>query len=282
MQIMSPNGNSVSAGTLKGVEHAILRLQSLAGREHRKVATASYRNISSNSNLPYTTAGTDAGRSRNISDYLRSPFDLATFGPRLLTGVLLSGQEVARDLPVDIEKASTLLQGPGPQSDKQEILAKEVETRLARYLQKGATVEAELLTAFTSLLPEDVKRNLPAELKDILLRGSVRGQVAPTPPTYQEAAAVPIAVVAKNQTAAEMEDLRGSVAALRVAIADLNANTDPAQTGVLKVIVRDARASLALRLQRLTPPALATSDVPLDLATREAKLLLQEAEAMAV
>ncbi len=76
----------------------------------------------------------------------------------------------------------------------------EVETRLARYLQKGATVEAELLTAFTSLLPEDVKRNLPAELKDILLRGSVRGQVAPTPPTYQEAAAVPIAVVAKNQT----------------------------------------------------------------------------------
>lgn len=75
-----------------------------------------------------------------------------------------------------------------------------MEARLAEYLQKGASVEAEFLTAFADLLPQDVKDNLPAELKDILLRGSIDKQVPPTPPTYQEAQAVPIATVAKNQT----------------------------------------------------------------------------------
>jgi len=62
-----------------------------------------------------------------------------------------------------------------------------------------------------------------------------------------------------SSAAAEMEDLRGSVAALRLAIADLNANTEVARTGVLQVNVRDSRASLAMRLQRLTPAALAMS-----------------------
>lgn len=76
----------------------------------------------------------------------------------------------------------------------------EIEARLAQYLQKGASVEAEVLTAFADMLPQDVKDNLPAELKDVLLRGSLDKQVPPTPPTYQEAEAVPIAVVAKTQT----------------------------------------------------------------------------------
>jgi len=217
-----------------------------------------------------------------LANYLASPFDFATFAPRLLTGVLMSAQEVARDLQGDIEKASTLLQGPRPQSEKQEILVKEVEARLAKYLQKGAALEAEVLTAVSDLLPEDVRRNMPPELKDIMLRGTLSKQVPPTPPTYEEAANVPIATVARNQTAAEMEDLRGSVAALRLAIADLNANTEVARTGVLQVNVRDSRASLAMRLQRLTPAALAMSDVPVEQATREAKLLLNEAEALAV
>ena len=75
-----------------------------------------------------------------------------------------------------------------------------METRLARFLQKGASLEADVLTAFADLLPEDVRRNMPPELKDVLLRGS--RQVPTTAPTLQEAVAVPIATVAKNQTGA--------------------------------------------------------------------------------
>jgi len=78
----------------------------------------------------------------------------------------------------------------------------EVEARLAKYLQKGAALEAEVLTAVSDLLPEDVRQNMPAELKDIMLRGTLSTQVPPTPPTYEEAATVPIATVAKNQTGA--------------------------------------------------------------------------------
>jgi hypothetical protein len=78
----------------------------------------------------------------------------------------------------------------------------EVEARLAKYLQKGAALEAEVLTAVSDLLPEDVRQNMPAELKDIMLRGTLSTQLPPTPSTYEEAAAVPIATVAKNQTGA--------------------------------------------------------------------------------
>jgi hypothetical protein len=62
-----------------------------------------------------------------------------------------------------------------------------------------------------------------------------------------------------SAAAAEMEDLRGAVVALRLAIADLNANTELAQSAVLQLNVRESRASLAMRLQRLTPAALAMS-----------------------
>ena len=58
---------------------------------------------------------------------------------------------------------------------------------------------------------------------------------------------------------AELEDLRNSIAELRLAIADLNANTDPAETAVLKINVRESRSSLAMRLQRLTPASLVAS-----------------------
>ena len=76
----------------------------------------------------------------------------------------------------------------------------EVEARLTEYLQKGAALEAEVLTAVAEMLPQDVRDGLPAELKDIFLRGSISKQVPPTPPTRQEAEAVPIATVARNQT----------------------------------------------------------------------------------
>lgn len=68
------------------------------------------------------------------------------------------------------------------------------------YLQKGASVEAEILTAIADALPQDIRDSLPAELKDILLRGSVNKRVPSTMPTYEEAEAVPIATVARNQT----------------------------------------------------------------------------------
>ena len=75
-----------------------------------------------------------------------------------------------------------------------------IETRIASYLQRGAAVEAEVLTVLTGLLPDDVQQQLPADLKDILLRGTANKRVPPTPPTYEEAQSVPLASVAKNQT----------------------------------------------------------------------------------
>ena len=75
-----------------------------------------------------------------------------------------------------------------------------IEARIASYLQRGAAVEAEVLTVLTGLLPDDVQQQLPGELKDILLRGTANKRVPPTPPTYEEAQSVPLASVAKSQT----------------------------------------------------------------------------------
>ena len=80
------------------------------------------------------------------------------------------------------------------------LLMQELETRLTGYLERGASIEAELLTAAAAVLPEDVRRQMPPELKDILLRGSVDKRVSSSVPTRQEAADVPIASVTKSQT----------------------------------------------------------------------------------
>ena len=76
----------------------------------------------------------------------------------------------------------------------------ELELRFTSYLQRGAAVEAEFLTAITSFLPEDVQQQFPPQLKDILMRGSTNKRVPESLPTVEEAQAIPIATVAQNQT----------------------------------------------------------------------------------
>lgn len=59
-------------------------------------------------------------------------------------------------------------------------------------------------------------------------------------------------------TAAEMAELREAVKELRGAIGVLAANVDPAQDKVLRLNVREARRSAAIRLQQLSPATLAS------------------------
>lgn len=58
--------------------------------------------------------------------------------------------------------------------------------------------------------------------------------------------------------AAEMSELREAVKELRGAIDTLAANVDPAQDKVLRLNVREARKSAALRLQQLSPATMAS------------------------
>ena len=88
-----------------------------------------------------------------------------------------------------------------------EHLSQEVEARLAGCLQRGAALEADVLTAVAGLLPADVQQQLPSELKDVLLRGTVTGQVATEPMVYEEADYMPTTTVAANQTGASAQNL---------------------------------------------------------------------------
>ncbi len=72
---------------------------------------------------------------------------------------------------------------------------------------------------------------------------------------FSTPADIPCAV----RSAAEMTDLREAVRELRGAIDTLAVNLDPAQDKVLRLNVREARNSAALRLQQLSPATMASS-----------------------
>lgn len=61
-----------------------------------------------------------------------------------------------------------------------------------------------MLTTATAFLPEDVKQQLPQQLKDILFRRNSNSRATPTPPIVEEPQFVPIATVAKTQTGEEL------------------------------------------------------------------------------
>jgi hypothetical protein len=71
------------------------------------------------------------------------------------------------------------------------------------------------------------------------------------------------AVVAGLFAAAEMADLRDAVRLLRGAVDALAANAEPAQDKVLRLNVREARGSLALRVQQLSRASTASLVGPL-------------------
>lgn len=64
--------------------------------------------------------------------------------------------------------------------------------------------------------------------------------------------------------AAEMAELHEAVKGLRGAIGVLAANVDPAQDKVLRLNVREARRSAAIRLQQLSPATLASPVCPFE------------------
>lgn len=76
----------------------------------------------------------------------------------------------------------------------------EVELRLAKYLKRGADVEAGVLSAVAAVLPPDVQQQLPPQLQDVLFRATAATTAAPSPIIEEELEPVPIATVTRNQS----------------------------------------------------------------------------------
>ncbi|EFJ48791.1 hypothetical protein VOLCADRAFT_104621 [Volvox carteri f. nagariensis] len=211
-----------------------------------------------------------------VERWLKTPFDILAFGPRAGAGALLSAPERLQTLQSDFEKALELLQDPRPIEEKQTVLLKEVEETLVGFLEKGATVESDVLANVKTLLPPEAANLLnefipepPNKQPDVVPVEAV--DAAPQPPvTYYQAD------VMANQVASEMTEIKKAVSGLKTALDAVRQNTEVANTNILRLNLREARDQLARRVAEVS--ASTESDPSIAAATREAKILLEEVD----
>lgn len=65
---------------------------------------------------------------QKLGEWLKSPFDLAAFGPRVTVGALMSVPERLSALESEVQRVTDVLQSPAPIDDKTKMLASELET----------------------------------------------------------------------------------------------------------------------------------------------------------
>ncbi|GLC37385.1 hypothetical protein PLESTB_001593000 [Pleodorina starrii] len=211
-----------------------------------------------------------------VERWLKTPFDILAFGPRAGAGALLSVPERLQTLQSDVEKAIELLQDPRPLEEKQAVVLKEVEDTLVEFLEKGATVESDVLANVKTVLPPEAANLLnelipepPNKQPNVVHVEPV--EAAPQPPvTYYQAD------VMANQVASEMTEIKNAVSGLKNALDAVRQNTDVANTNILRLNLREARDQLARRVAEVS--ASTESDPSITAATREARILLEEVD----
>ncbi|KXZ46820.1 hypothetical protein GPECTOR_40g554 [Gonium pectorale] len=220
---------------------------------------------------------TGASVGAKVERWLKTPFDVLAFGPRAGAGALLSVPERLQTLQQDVEKAIELLQDPRPLEEKQAVVLKEVEETLVSFLEKGATVESDVLANVKTLLPpeaatliNDLIPEPPNKQPDVVPVEPVDVQPVQPPVTYYQAD------VLSNQVASEMTEIKKAVSGLKAALDAVRANTDVANTNILRLNLREARDQLARRLAEISPST--ESDPSISAATREARILLEEVD----
>ncbi|GIL77198.1 hypothetical protein Vretimale_3147 [Volvox reticuliferus] len=211
-----------------------------------------------------------------VERWLKTPFDILAFGPRAGAGALLSVPERLQTLQSDVEKAIELLQDPRPLEEKQTAVLKEVEDTLVGFLEKGATVESDVLANVKTLLPPEAANLLnefipepPNKQPNVVHVEPV--EAVPQPPvTYYQAD------VMANQVASEMTEIKNAVSGLKSALDAVRQNTDVTNTNILRLNLREARDQLARRVAEVS--ASTESDPSITAATREARILLEEVD----
>lgn len=63
--------------------------------------------------------------------------------------------EKLQTLQGDVEKAIELLQDPRPLEEKQAVVLQEVEDQLVTFLERGATVESDVIANVKTILPPE-------------------------------------------------------------------------------------------------------------------------------
>lgn len=227
-----------------------------------------------------------------VEKWLKTPFDVAAFGPRATFGALVSLPERLQMMQTDIAKFTELVQSPRPVDEKQQLVLQEVEDTLVEFLRRGAGLETDVLSSLKSALPQELAQQLDAVIPPLPddaggAAGGGAGGGSGASGAYGVVAEEPPAVVytadavADSQIASEMTEIRVAVSGVKLALEGLRSNSDPSRGGMLRLNLREARDMLSRRLREATVPAAAAGDAAagsLAAARREAQVLLEEVD----
>eukprot|EP00878_Enallax_costatus_P036734 GHUV01041280.1.p1 GENE.GHUV01041280.1~~GHUV01041280.1.p1 ORF type:complete len:178 (+),score=53.08 GHUV01041280.1:431-964(+) len=125
-----------------------------------RLKTGSANKISSRTLVVASASTSTSAPGSRVEQWMRTPFDLLAFGPRAGLGALLSMPERLQTLQSDVERVSQLVQDPRSVEEKQQLVMQEVEDTLVTFLERGATVETDILANIKVLLPPDVTKQL--------------------------------------------------------------------------------------------------------------------------
>lgn len=204
-----------------------------------------------------------------IQKWLQSPFDIAAFGPRATLGALLTAPERIQNLQSDLQQLGELVQDSSRETqEKKQVVLEEIEMRLTDCLERGATVEADILANLKAVLPQQIADAIPQPTLPSM------STVEPIPEVAEGETAVEYTSesVAASQTSAEMTGIESEVATLKANLSALRANLSPSRENMLKLNLRESRDRLEGLLKEMTSSEL-------DDVVSEARALLQEVDA---
>eukprot|EP00210_Caulerpa_lentillifera_P006239 g5960.t1 len=205
-----------------------------------------------------------------LQDWVKSPFLIATFGPRVALGALLTTPQRLAQLPDDLSKVRDLLSGSQPIDEKASILIEEVEIRLTECLERGASVETDVYQNIRALLPDNVQQSLPEELPFVPTQTNeqtppVNVEESPPEATYTSES------VSEEKAASEATGLSDAIISVRTAQSALRTNMSQARDKMLKMNLKEEREILQTVLSEIT-----TSGSKVTELVEEAKILLDE------
>lgn len=219
---------------------------------------------------------------RKLQPWLEPPYNLLSFGPRAGTGALLSLPSRLQTLENDIQRARELAQDPRPLEEKQRELLKELEDLVVDFLEKGATIEQDVLANLKTVLPEQAA-NLLTELIPTppfqrTQSTSAQADMNVQPMVYQGTSRYGQDDVMAEQISSEISEIRNAVSGLKASLEAMRTNTEPADAKILMLNLKEARDQLQRRLGEIAPAT--ASDASISAAEREARILLNEVDAM--
>ncbi|KAF5834243.1 hypothetical protein DUNSADRAFT_9196 [Dunaliella salina] len=218
---------------------------------------------------------------RRLQPWLEPPVQMMFFPPRAGTGALMSLPSRLQSLEQDIQRARELAQDPRPLVEKQVELLKELEDVVVDFLEKGATMEQDFLDNLKSMLPEQAANLLTELIPEPPYQRTKTGYTQDgngvQPMVYAGTRYGQDDVMAEQITS-EISEIRNAVGGLKGALEAMRVNTEPADAKILMLNLKEARDQLHRRLEEIAPAT--ASDASISAAEREARILLNEVDAM--